>query len=64
MTGTDCLEHTWLKRQIRPQLAPKPCNVPPPKYKTTPSTPSPPPPPVCIIQLFSIFCDLYTKKTP
>lgn len=52
MTGTDCLEHTWLKRQTRPQLAPKPCNVPPPKYKTTPSTPSPPPTTVCIIQLF------------
>lgn len=40
MTASECLQHKWLKRKYsRPQLAPKPVTIPPPKFKSIPTTP-------------------------
>jgi len=40
MTATECLQHKWLrKKPIRPQLAPKPVTVPPPKLKARTQSP-------------------------
>lgn len=36
MTAAECLEHIWLKRRSKPQVAIKPVIVPQPKPKTPP----------------------------